>query len=318
VKKHADQFHDLHGKSFGETLEHVRRAAIDVLIDLAGATSGALPELFAHRAAPVQASYLGFPGTSGSGLVDYLLCDSVCVPGTESDAYAEALARLPDTFWICDPGAMTAAPSRESARLPTDAVVLYAHHPGQKISPGIFAAWMEILKAVPYAVLWLLDDRPGMAANLQRVAEGHGVRPYRLIFAPRVPYAEYRARIPLADLALDTPVYNGGATTLDALACGVPVLTMAGQGFAARMAASALTAAGLPDLIATSPRDYVSIAVQLARRRDELDALKERVRGARESSKLFDTRARVRELETAYRLMYERAHAGLAPASFNL
>lgn len=318
IKADAGRFHDLDGLGFAQALQRVRDARVDVLVDLAGATTGALPELFAHRAAPVQVSYLGFPGTSGAGFVDYLVCDPVCVPPVENGGYGEALVRLPDTFWICEPGVLPQRPSRAAAHLPEDAVVLYAHHPGQKITPEIFSVWMEILKAVPFAALWLIEDRPGMAANLQREAQARGVRPQRLVFAPRVPYAEYRARILLADLALDTRVYNGGATTLDALACGLPVLTCAGSGFAGRMAASALRAAGLDELVCGDLHGYAQTAIRLARQREALAALKQRVTRARTESRLFDVAGRTRQLESAYLRMHERAAGGLPPASFEL
>ena len=318
IRADADRFHELDGLGFAQALQRVRDARMDILVDLAGATTGALPELFAQRAAPVQVSYLGFPGTSGAEFVDYLVCDPVCVPPEDGSAYGEALVRLPDTFWICDPGDLPRQPSRSAANLPEDAVVLYAHHPGQKITPEIFGTWMEVLKAVQFAVLWLLEDRPGMAANLRREAKDRGVRPQRLVFAARVPYAEYRSRIALADLALDTPVYNGGATTLDALACGLPVLTCQGHGFAGRMAASALQAAGLGDLVAADLRGYAETAVRLARQREALDALRQRVLRARTGSRLFDVAGRTRQLEAAYQRMHDRATSGQAPAPFDL
>jgi predicted O-linked N-acetylglucosamine transferase (SPINDLY family) len=157
-----------------------------------------------------------------------------------------------------------------------------------------------------------------MAANLRREAQERGVRPQRLVFAPRVPYAAYRARIPLADLALDTPVYNGGATTLDALACGLPVLASAGSGFAGRMAASALRAAGLEDLVCADLRRYADTAIRLARQRDALDALRQRVLGARSASRLFDVAGRTRQLEAAYLRMHEQAAGGKPPLPFDL
>lgn len=318
IKAGADRFHDLDGLPFAQAQQKVRDAGIDILVDLAGATTGALPELFAHRAAAVQVSYLGFPGTSGAGFVDYLVCDATCVPVNDGGAYGEALVRLPETFWICEPGDLPRPPGRSEANLPGDAVVLYAHHPGQKITPEVLAVWMEILKAVPFAVLWLLEDRPGMASNLRREAQARGVQPHRLVFAPRVPYADYRNRIPLADLALDTPVYNGGATTLDALACGLPVLTCAGSGFAGRMAASALRAAGMGDMVAADLRGYADTAIRLARQRDALAALKQRVANARTASSLFDAAGRTRQLEAAYLRMHAQAAAGQPPAPFDL
>ncbi len=320
IESGADRFHDLVGRSLAEALAEVRSADLDVLVDLAGATTGALPELFAARAAPVQVSYLGFPGTSGAGHIDYLVCDRVCVPDAEVHGYGEALARLPTTFWICEPGpaAERARTERATYGLPEGCPVLYAHHPARKIEPVIFDCWMRILRACHDAVLWLLDDAPGMKENLRREAAQRGVAPERLAFAPRAPYAEYRARIGLADLMLDTQVYNGGSTSLDALDSGVPVLTCPAPGFAGRMAASALAAAGLTDLVMPDLDAYAARAISLLRNCAARRALADRVSRARERSLLFDASRRVRELEAAFVTMLERARRGEPPASFDL
>jgi tetratricopeptide (TPR) repeat protein len=316
VERHADRFHSLPSRP-REAVAVLREAELDVAVDLAGATTGAVPELFLARIAAVQVSYLGFPGGNGTGMADYLVCDAVCVPGEEAAGYSEALARLPGSFWMADPSPPTAPASRAGAGLADDAVVLYAHHPGQKIFPELFAAWARILHAVPRAVLWLLEDRPRTRHNLSREAAALGVPAQRLVFAPRVPYAEYRARIPLADLALDTPIYNGGATTLDALTAGIPVLTCSAPGFAGRMAASALRAAGLPDLVHRDLEAYTEAAIRLASDARQRKTVATRVAAARRSP-LFDAATRTRELESAYERMHERAVRGEAPDSFDL
>jgi len=318
IESVAGRFHSLVNLPLDQVLMRIREQQIDLLVDLAGLTTGAAPELFGARAAPVQVSYLGFPGSSGSGLVDYLICDEVVVPQEEAAAHGEALAYLPETFWVCSPGTpSTLTATRSHQGLPAEAVVLYAHHPGQKVEPEVFTAWMEILAAVPAAVLWLLEDRLGMRANLLREAQARGIPPDRLVFAPRVPYDAYRARIGLADLALDTRIYNGGATTLDALLAGVPVLTCSGPGFAGRMAASALHAAGLSDLVFPDLASYARGAIRLASNAGERVRMKERVASARRSP-LFDVERRTRQLEAAYEQMLLRAAAGGAPQSFRV
>jgi tetratricopeptide (TPR) repeat protein len=300
IRSNSEHFHDLSGLALKDVAARVRAAAVDILVDLNGVTSGALPELFAARGAPVQVSYLAFPGTSGAGLVDYLICDDVCVPQTESSGYSEDLIRLPHTFWIGDPERSTCTtPSRASHGLPEEAVVLSAHHPGRKIHPEIFSAWMDILAAVPASVLWLLFDYPLTRENLIREAAKRGVCAERLVFAPRVPHAEHQARIRLADLALDTPVCNGGTTTLDALAAGIPVVTCPAPGFAGRMTASALRAAALGDLIFPDVETYTSAVIQLATDGESRVRLSDRARQAR-SSALFDAGRRVAEIEAAY------------------
>jgi protein O-GlcNAc transferase len=318
VERDADGFHSISGMPYAMAASVIRGVGIDVLIDLAGTTTGAQPEIFAARPAPVQVSYLGFPGGSGAGLVDYLVSDPVCVPEGEVAGYSEAIARLPSTFWICE---LAAPPPAQAVRtaygLPEGALVLYAHHPGQKIYPEVFAAWMEILRHSPRCVLWLLEDAAGMRDNLLREARARGIAERRLVFAPRVPYAEYRARIALADLALDTPVYNGGATTLDALMAGVPVLTCPSHGFAGRMAASALHAARLAELVVSDIGAYVSFAVQFAKEEPLRKHLAAQVRAAVDSP-LFDASLRTREIEAAFVHMLDAAFRRESPASFRV
>jgi protein O-GlcNAc transferase len=307
IRRDADHVHELAGMPFMEALSRIRSAQLDILVDWNGLSTGALPELLAARAAPVQVSFLAFPGTSGGGLSDYLICDGVCVPKEESAGYSECLARLPQTFWLCDPAA-TIEPGHVRSRhqLPDDAVVFLAHHPSRKLAPSMFAEWMAILAAVPASVLWLLEEHPATRQNLLREAVGRGIEPSRLVFAQRVPHAQHRARIALADIALDTSPCNGGTTTLDALASGVPVVTHSTPGFAGRMAASALAACGLQDWIQPDPTTYRSFAVRMATDTKGLSAVRQHLTEARTSSGLFDAGRRVRELEWAYRAMHRR------------
>jgi predicted O-linked N-acetylglucosamine transferase (SPINDLY family) len=297
----------------------MRSAELDILVDWNGLSTGAVPEFIAARPAPVLVSYLAFPGSSGAGLSDYLVCDSVCVPPEESSGYGECLARLPNTFWICDPEA-TIAPGhvRSTHQLPDDGIVFLAHHPSRKVAPRMFAQWIAILAAVPNSVLWLLAEHPVTRQNLIKEAARLGIGESRLVFAGRVPHADHRARIALADIALDTSPCNGGTTTLDALASGVPVVTCPTPGFAGRMAASALKACGLGDLVQRDLDSYRALAIRLAKDRALLEASRERVRAARNNSALFDTQARVREIESAFIAMHKRALRGEPPLSFSV
>lgn len=319
IRSRSDRFHGLAGLPLHEALSRVRAAEIDILVDFNGPTTGALPELFAARAAPVQVSYLAFPGSSGAGLLDYLVCDRVCVPEEEAYAYGEKLARLPRTFWICDPGEpINPLPARSAHGLAPDAIVFLAHHNSRKLYPGIFSVWLEILAAVPGSVLWLIQDHSAVRENLLREAGHRGIAANRLVFAARAPHSVHRERIGLADLALDTPTCNGGTTTLDALAAGVPVISCPAPGFAGRMAASALLAAGLPELVLPDLDAYRRTAVALATDGPRRGALRHKVARARRDSTLFDVKLRVRELEAAFTLMHERASQGHAPASFDV
>jgi predicted O-linked N-acetylglucosamine transferase (SPINDLY family) len=283
-----------------------------------GFTEGARPAIFAARPAPVQVSYLGFPGTTGTDHTDYLVADAVVAPEAEHRHYSERIVTLPGTFMPADASRAigTQPVTRAAEGLPEDAFVFCCFNAPYKISPEIFAIWMRLLKATPNSVLWLGQIDPSAQRNLRREAETHGVPNHRLIFAPRrQSSADHLARLGLADLFLDTLPYNAHATASDALWAGVPVLTCGSGSFAGRVAASMLRAGDLSELIADSLGEYESLASELARAPDRLAALKAKLAQARTSA-LFDTGGYTRKLERAYLKMWERSRNGQPPAGF--
>ncbi len=320
-----DRLIDARGMSDRQLAAHLRALPVDIAVDLCGFTHGMRLGVFAHRPAPVQVSYLGYAGTLGAPYIDYLLADDVVVPPGAECWYAEQIVRLPHCYLPMDDRRESAvsAPSRAAAGLPDQGLVLCAFTNTYKISPAMFDIWMRLLAAVPASVLWLRADRAQAVENLRREAGRRGVSPDRLVFAPRVAaMPEHLARQSLADLFLDTLPYNAHSTACDALWSGVPVLTCAGRGFAARVAASALTAAGLPELITHSLEEYERRALELAAAPERLAALKARLLAARARAPaqvpLFDVSGYARALEAAYRRMAERSRQGAPPASFAL
>ncbi len=272
-----------------------REQGVDIAVDLKGYTQDGRPGVMAHRAAPVQVSWLGYPGTLGAH-ADVVLADAVTIPpGSESD-WSEAVVRLPHYQPNDALGPVLPPPSRAEAGLPEAATVFCCFNNPAKITPEVFAAWMAILKAAPDSVLWLYAGAPGAADNLRAHAIAAGVTPERLIFAAPVPHDQHLARHPLADLVLDTWPYGAHTTASDALRMGVPVLTLPGKSFASRVGASLLTAIAMPKLIATSEADYIAKAVSLV---SDL-GLKTRVAEAVRTSTLFDPAAFARSLEAAY------------------
>lgn len=272
-----------------------REQGIDIAVDLKGYTQDGRPGILAHRAAPVQVSWLGYPGTLGAH-TDVVLADAVTIPpGAESD-WSEAVVRLPHYQPNDALGPVGPPPSRAEAGLPDGAVVFCCFNNPAKITPEVFAAWMAILKAAPDSVLWLYAGAPGAAENLRAHAVAAGIAPERLIFAEPVPHDRHLARHALADLVLDTWPYGAHTTASDALRMGVPVLTLPGKSFASRVGASLLTAIGMPELIAVSKADYVAKAVALA----SDSTLKTRVAKAVGASTLYDPVAFARSLEGAY------------------
>ena len=294
-----DRFMDADSRSDGEIAEALRELQVDIAIDLMGYTDGCRPGIFAHRAAPVQVNYLGYPGTSGAPFMEYLIADAVVIPDGDERWYTEEVIRLPG---CCLPNdsqrPIASAPTREQAGLPADGFVFCAFTNAYKINPPVFDVWMRVLREIPGSVLWLRSMGPEPKDNLLREAAARGVDAQRLVFAPHVAsMAEHLGRHRLADLYLDTFPYNAHSTACDALWAGVPVLTCSGRTYAARAAASVLTAAGLPELITKDLREYEDRALQLARDPSQLQALRQRL--TRQSA-LFDTRAYCRNLETAY------------------
>ncbi len=292
---------------------------IDVLISLSGYAYRARPQILAHRPAPVQVSFLGFPGSLGAPYVDYLIADQIVLPPEERRFYAEKIAWMPHVYQPTDDRNFRgpAVSDRQSEGLPADGVVLMAYNQLCKVSPGMFAAWMRILHRSPRAVLWLSEGGDAARINLRQAARDSGIDPARLIFAPRIASREaHLARHHLADLFIDTLPYNAHSTASDALWFGLPVVTCRGGAFPGRVCASLVTAAGFPELAVDGLDDYENLIVDLAGDPARLAALRQQVERRAPESPLFQTENYTRHLESAYRTMYEASQSGLAPESF--
>jgi predicted O-linked N-acetylglucosamine transferase (SPINDLY family) len=300
----CDQFHDMAQAGDQEVAEKIRALEVDIAIDLSGHTHGTRIGAFERRPAPVQAAWLGFPGTAGAREMDFILGDAIVTPAGHQDFYDEKIAPLPGSFFPCD-GSKTAGapPSRAEAGLPENAFVFCCFNRNWKISQATFDIWLRLLHQVPGSVLWLRAYTPSSNAALQKHAQQSGIDPGRLIFAPRVPLDVHLARHALADLFLDTSPYGAHATAADALWAGLPVLTQIGEVFAGRVGASLLTAAGLPELIANTPQEYEAAALALACDPVRLKLLREKLAANRATSPLFDMAKFTRGLEAAYETM---------------
>jgi protein O-GlcNAc transferase len=292
---------------------------IDVLVDLQGYTHHARTGILTFRPAPIQAQFLGYPGTMGTRLVDYLIADKFIIPESKFRHYAERIVHLPDSYQPNDPQrAIGPTPTRSEAGLPETGVVFCSFNETYKISRAIFEVWMRLLSAVPSSVLWLMSSNRWAPDNLRREAQLRSVDERRLIFAPRVSPPAHRGRLTLADLVLDTLPYNAHTTASDALWSGVPVLTCPGETFASRVAGSLLQTMHLPELIAGSPQEYEQKASELGRHPERLANLKAKVRELRQTSPLFDAVRFARHLEAAYRAMWDRHTRGEPPAAFSV
>jgi predicted O-linked N-acetylglucosamine transferase (SPINDLY family) len=311
----ACEFIDVRDRSDREVALLARERQIDIAVDLKGFTRDCRTGIFALRAAPVQVSYLGYPGTMGAPYMDYLIADRVLIPPGSEQYYSEKIVYLPDSYQVNDATRVISERlfSRAELGLPATGFVYCCFNNNYKILPQTFAGWMRILQRVPGSVLWLLEDNAAAAENLRAAAEACGVEPERLVFAPRMVQAEHLARQRVADLFLDTLPCNAHTTASDALWAGLPLVTCLGESFAGRVAGSLLQAVGLAELITGSQDEYEALAVALAEDPGRLARIRERLAAQRLTAPLFNTALTTRRLEAAYEALAERYHAGLPP-----
>ncbi|WP_127092103.1 tetratricopeptide repeat protein [Aquabacter cavernae] len=318
VRQAADRFIDCAGDDLDALARRIRDAGIDILVDLMGHTGGNRVDLYSRRLAPVQVSYLGYPGTTGAAGMDYVIADAATLPLSDAATFSEQVVHLPDTYQPCDPDlVLPPTPDRAACGLPEEGVVFCAFNSPQKIDPAMFDVWMGLLRQVPGSVLWLLAA-PAAEANVRREAQARDVSPERLVFAPRAGVAEHLARVPLADLFLDTFPYTAHTTANDMLRMGVPVVTLRGRTFASRVAASLVTLMGCPELVTQDAEAYVALALDLARDPARRAALRARLADARATSPLFRLDRYSAHLEAAYEEMVDRWQRGLPPAAFSV
>jgi predicted O-linked N-acetylglucosamine transferase (SPINDLY family) len=311
-----DHFLDVSGRSDREIALLARELQIDIAVDLCGFTRHCRPGIFAQRAAPVQVSFLGYSGTMGAPYMDYLIADPTLIPEASRPHYREQILYLPDNVLPHDSKQSIAAPglTRRQAGLPDVGFVFCCFNAVAKITPHTFAGWMRILARVPGSVLWLSAANPTAQRNLRREAADRGVVADRLIFAPRLAsLAAHLARHRAADLFLDTLPYNAHTTASDALWAGLPVLTQLGETYAGRVAASLLTAIGLPELITSTQDRFEALAIELAADPVGLAHLRERLAQNRLTTPLFDTRRYARDLEAGYDSIHARYQSGMPP-----
>lgn len=313
------RFHDIRALNDADAAALIRADGIDILVDLKGYTAGSRTLLLAHRPAPVQVSYLGYPGTLGQGFVDYLISDRFVTPAEGAAGYTEALACMPHSYQPHGRVALADAPlpGRAELGLPEQGFVFACFNQAFKFTPAVFDIWCRLLREVPGSVLWLLDDEQAKG-NLRSEALARGVAPDRLVFAADLPQAEHLARLPAIDLMLDTWPYNAHTTASDALCAGVPLVTCAGETFASRVAGGLLMAVGLGELVTTTPNAYAELALHLATDPVRLAELRTRLGAQRHAADLFNVLAYTRALEALYARMWARHTSGQLPIAIDM
>jgi predicted O-linked N-acetylglucosamine transferase (SPINDLY family) len=320
LAKAFDHFINIQTQSDVQVAQLARSFGIDIAVDLTGLTKDARTGIFAHRAAPIQVNYLGYPGTMGADYIDYIIADKTLISPELQSYYSEKVIYLPYSYQVNDRKRLISDRkfTRQELGLPEHGFIFCCFNNNFKILPATFEGWMRILKAVEGSVLWLFQDNSWAVENLKKEAEKQGISADRLVFAERMPLPEHLARHRQADLFLDTFPYNAHTTASDALWTGLPVLTLIGRSFASRVAASLLNAVGLPELITNTQEEYESLAIELAMNPQKLTDIKLKLDRNRLTTPLFDTPLFTKNLEDAYIKMHERYLEGLPPECINI
>ncbi|HTH94271.1 MAG TPA: hypothetical protein VL550_03490, partial [Rhodocyclaceae bacterium] len=317
VKRGVDIFRNLHGWAVEDAAQRIANDGIDILVDPCGFMLNMRQDVLALKPAPIQVSYIGMPGTYGAPYMDYTLLDRQILTPQTRMFWDEKIAYLPDCAYHCEMPNIARTSTRQEEGLPPDGLVFGALHHSRKLDPRSFAVWMDLLRKIPHSVLWLVCETDEQANTLKRNAEGHGIASERIVVARFVPHDAHLARFTLADVFLDLFEYNGHTTTIEALTAGVPVITLRGETAVARVAASMLSAHGLPELIADSVGEYKALAHRFAADIEWRTDICRRTRDYA-GSRLFRPEYRVREIEAAFETMWARHMAGLPPEDFDV
>ena len=321
LRKGFDRFIDVDEMSDQEIAQLARELEIDIAIDLAGPTQYSRTGIFSYRAAPIQVNWLGYPGTIGADFIDYIVADKIIIPESHQQFYAEKIVYLPNTYMV-DDSKRTASIrvfTREEFGLPKNAFVFCCFNNDYKFNPQVLDSWSRILLTAKNSVIWISENNEYFRSNIVAEFESRGIDHDRIIFAQRVEMmADHLSRYALADLFLDTHPYNAHTTALDSLKAGVPVLTLMGQSFASRVAASLLNAIGLPELITNTQEEYEALAIDLAMNPQKLTDIKLKLAKNRLAAPLFDTPLFTKNLEAAYIKMIEQYQADLEPEHISI
>lgn len=320
ARAHADMYRDVRDLNTAQLVDRARRDRIDIGIDLKGFTEGGRLDIFNDRVAPVQVAYLGYPGTSGLQSMDYMIADKITIPSHLRKHYAETILYMPNTYQPNDENRVIAEveDTRGSFGLPEEGFVFASFNNPYKVTPEEFDIWMNLLKEVPGSVLWFYTGRNDLKDVVRAEAEKRGVDRRRIITTGLMDPEYHLARLKHADLFLDTFNVNAHTTASDALWAGLPVVTKLGEQFAARVAGSILTAAGLPDLVTTTAKKYYEVALRVAQDPDYLADIRARVKESHTSSPLYDTKGYTKDFEALLEKAFQNYLDGKAPRPMGL
>lgn len=326
ITSEAEHFVDVSSMSSDMIARLINEDKIQVLVNLNGYTKGARNEIFAMQPAPIQVSYMGFPGTTGAAYIHYLVTDEFVSPSQFSHIYSETLVHLPHCYFVNDYKQKNldvldphCQPKRSDYGLPEDKFIFACFNQLYKMDPELFNTWCSILKRVPNSAIWLLRFPAAGETRLRAYAAAQGVQPDQIIFTDVAMKQEHIRRSGLADLFLDTPLCNAHTTGTDVLWAGLPMVTLPLEKMATRVAGSLCLATGVgEEMIVASMKEYEEKAVSLALDRPKLQNLTDRLKAARLTCPLFDTARWVQNLERAYFKMWNLYCSGKHPQPFKV
>ena len=304
-----DELIDIKGTSTQEVVRMARGMELDIAVDLGGHTLNAPTQIMACRVAPIQVNYLGYTGTMGADYIDYIIADKILIPADGREFYSEKVIYLPDSYMVDDSSRLPSSRifTRRECGLPEEGFVFCCFNNSYKFNQKMLKSWVKILNATPKSIIWISENTEIFRKNLIAEFEKMGINGSRIIFAKRIdPMADHLARYKLADLFLDTNPYNAHTTAVDALKAGIPVLTLLGNVFAGRVAASLLSAIGLPDLIVDSLEEYEALAIDLANNPQKIQYFKNKLFENQNKEPLFNTKLYVKNIEAAYIEIHRR------------
>jgi predicted O-linked N-acetylglucosamine transferase (SPINDLY family) len=305
----SSHFFDVRGQTAPQIAKFIAEQEIDVLIDLAGPTADARPDVLSYHPAPVQVAYLGYAGTTGAPYIDYLIADQTVIPEDYKPHYSEKVLNLPGCYLPTDPEVTISerTPTRAEMSLPENGFVFCSFNHNHKIIPPIFDSWMRILIQVPYSVLWLMKSSPEAEANLRKEAQRRGLSGERLVFAGRIPsISDHLARYRIPGLFLDTSPYNAHSTATDVLRAGLPVLTLEGNSFQSRVATSIVRSIGMPELAVRTLKEYEAFAIDVGNSPEKAATLRSRVEEQVKASESFNPKLKTKALERLYMIAHQR------------
>ena len=310
IKNTFTKFYDVSNMSNEEIISLSKNLKIHIAIDLMAHTGGHEGKfgIFQKKLAPIQINFLGYPGTSGSDKIDYIIADKTVIPEKNKKFFSEKIVYLPNSYQPSEKDRVLSKKNftKQILNLPKDDFIFCCFNTIKKILPNIVNLWAEILNQVPKSVLWLLSDNDDAKKNLKIEFEKKKIDPKRIIFGTKIPITEHLARIKFADLFLDTFPYNAHTSCSDSIWAGLPILTLEGESFQSRVASSLLKTTGLNELITKNEKEYVDKAVHIAKNKEYLDKLKNKLLASKDSNPLFDNKSFTHNIEKAYSIVFEK------------